>query len=165
MNVSIRSTNPSDADLLADLIARSFKDVAERFGIDAQNAPDHPSNARPQWIRDDMAVGVRYLVMESDGHSVACVGYKQVSPDVLEAQRLAVLPEHRGGNFANHLNRAVLAVARDLGISRIRVSIVADHQSLRRWYRRMGFVETEARRFAHLPFVVQYLEYVLANEN
>jgi hypothetical protein len=26
---------------------------------------------------------------------------------------------------------------------------------------RMGFVETEARHFDHLPVVVQYLEYVL----
>jgi ribosomal protein S18 acetylase RimI-like enzyme len=147
--------------MLVDIISRSYEDVAQRFGIDADNAPSHPSNAKPQWLRDDMGSGVRYLVAELDGDIVACVGYRQVSPDTIEAQRLAVLPERRGSHVANQLNSAVLDAARELGAARIRISVVADHQSLRRWYVRMGFVETEARRFANLPFTVQYLEYVL----
>src|ERR1044071_8469400 len=151
--------------MLADLISRSFVGVAERFAINARNAPSHPSNAKPQWLRDDMGSGVRYLVAQLHGHLVACVGYRQVSPDTIEAQRLAVLPEHRGGRMANQLNRAVLGAAHDLGAARIRISVVADHRSLRRWYVRMGFVETEARRFADLPFEVQYLEYVLTHES
>jgi hypothetical protein len=36
---------------------------------------------------------------------------------------------------------------------------------LRRWYIRMGFVETEERQFAHLPFAVQYLEFSLRNDD
>ena len=164
MSVVIRHAKPSDADALADLISRSYKGVAERFGIDGDNAPSHPSNAKPQWLRDDMGSGVRYLVAELDGDVVGCVGYKQVAPDTIEAQRLAVLPEHRGSCVANQLNRAVLAATRELGAARIRISVVADHRSLRRWYVRMGFVETESRRFADLPFAVQYLEYALTNE-
>lgn len=147
--------------MLAELISRSFRDVAERFGIDGNNAPDHPSNATLRWIREDMEAGVRYLVAELDGRGVACVGYRQASPDTLEAQRLAVLPGHRGGTIAARLNQEVLRLAGSLGVARIRISTVADHHSLRRWYVRMGFVETEAKSFEHLPFVVQYLEYAL----
>jgi predicted DNA-binding protein (UPF0278 family) len=44
------------------------------------------------------------------------------------------------------------------GAETIRISIVADHHGLRRWYERMGFRAVELRVFDHLPFKVQYLE-------
>jgi ribosomal protein S18 acetylase RimI-like enzyme len=165
MNAAIRHADLSDASTVADVISRSFHDVADRFGIGPDNAPTHPSNATPQWIRDDITSGVKYLLAELDGDAVACVGYRQSSIDVIEAQRLAVLPQYRGGRLADQLNRAVLAAARDLGAARIRIFVVANHNALRRWYVRMGFVETETRRFEHLPFTVQYLEYTLGSGN
>jgi GNAT superfamily N-acetyltransferase len=154
----IRRADLSDATKLASLIARSFRDVANRFGFSATNAPTHPSNAAPDWIQDDIASGVEYLIAEIHGDAVACVGYRRTSADTVEAQRLAVLPEHRGSGVANQLNQAVLQAARDLGVARIRIAVVSDHYPLRHWYVRMGFVETEERRFADLPFAVQYLE-------
>jgi N-acetylglutamate synthase-like GNAT family acetyltransferase len=161
MKAEIRRADLSDAAKLASLIARSFQDVADRFGLSPTNAPTHPSNAAPQWIHDDVASGVEYLIAEIDGEAIACVGYRRTSAEILEAQRLAVLPEHRGSGVANQLNQAVLQTARDLGVARIRIAVVSGHHSLRHWYVRMGFVETEERRFTHLPFAVQYLELAL----
>src|SRR5262245_18518661 len=105
VNIAVHHADLSDAATLADLISRSYADVAERFGIDANNAPSHPSNATPEWIRDDIVSGVLYLLADVEARSVACVGYRKVSPDTLEAQRLAVLPEYRGGTVANQLNK------------------------------------------------------------
>jgi GNAT superfamily N-acetyltransferase len=161
MKAEIRRADLSDAHKLASLIARSFQDVADRFGLTPTNAPTHPSNAAPQWIHDDIASGVEYLIAEIAGEPVACVGYRRTSAELVEAQRLAVLPEHRGSGVADQLNHAVLQAALDLGVARIRIAVVSGHQSLRHWYLRMGFVETEERRFTHLPFAVQYLELAL----
>jgi diamine N-acetyltransferase len=161
MKAAIRRAGLSDATKLASLIARSFRDVADRFSLSSTNAPDHPSNATPQWIHDDLASGVEYLIAEVDGEAVACVGYRRTSAETVEAQRLAVLPELRGSGVANQLNRAVLQAARDLEVARIRIGVISGHHSLRHWYVRMGFVETEERRFPNLPFAVQYLELTL----
>ena len=35
--------------------------------------------------------------------------------------------------------------------------VVAEHDSLRRWYERQGFRANELRRFDHLPFLVLFL--------
>jgi len=105
------------------------------------------------------------LVAEIDGGAIACVGYRRTSADTVEAHRLAVVPEHRGSRVANQLNQAVLDAARDLGVARIRISVVSGHHALRHWYVRMGFVEMEERRFADLPFAVQYLELSLRTDD
>jgi N-acetylglutamate synthase-like GNAT family acetyltransferase len=106
-----------------------------------------------------MDAGWVYLLAEEESAVIGCIACKKTDSRTLEAQRLAVLPEHRGGAFAKQLNKAVLAYACANGIARIRISIVSQHSALKLWYLRMGFSECETRQFEHLPFGVTYLEY------
>lgn len=155
--IEIRLASTDDATKLAETISLAYRDVARRFGITSQNAPSHPSNAEPHWVLSDLNSGSSYLMALVNESCVGCVAFKQTGTE-LEAQRLAVVPSHRGGNVARLLNEAVLHAARLGGAQTIRIAIVADHQSLRRWYERMGFRHLEVRTFDHLPFKVQYLE-------
>jgi GNAT superfamily N-acetyltransferase len=156
-NIRIRSATADDAATLAETISLAYRDVARRFGITSRNAPTHPSNAESHWILSDLARGTSYLMAVVDKYCAGCVAFKQSGAE-LEAQRLAVVPSHRGSHVARLLNEAVLHAARLAGAETIRISIVADHHSLRRWYERMGFRAVEVRAFDHLPFEVQYLE-------
>jgi hypothetical protein len=156
-NVLIRAATPDDARVLAETISLAYRDVAARFGLTSLNAPSHPSNAHSHWVLSDLACGTSYLMAVIDKSCVGCVAYRQ-SGAKLEAHRLAVVPMHRGGRVVRLLNEAVLHTAQAARVETIRISIVAEHHSLRRWYERMGFRAVETRVFDHLPFEVQYLE-------
>ena len=158
MTVRVRPADSRDADAIATVIRIAFRDVAVKFGITVQNAPTHPSNASEKWILDDMEKGIEYVVAEVDGAAVGCVAYHKVSTEVVEAQRLAVTPQYREYQLSKLLNQKVLNAAREYGAKKVRISIVADHRALRRWYERMGFMAREVREFEHLPFKIQYLE-------
>jgi len=161
MAVAIRQAGYPEANVIAETVRTSFSDVAEKFGITREAAPTHPSQCEAEWIQKDMDAGWVYLLAEEENAVIGCIAYKKFDSHTLEAQRLAVLPEYRGGAYAKDLNNAVLAYACENGISKIRISIVAQHGALKRWYRRMGFSECETRQFEHLPFSVTYLEYAV----
>lgn len=156
-NITIRTARADDATILANTISVAYRDVAEQIGLTLENAPDHPSNAQPDWVLSDLESGMSYLMALVNETCVGCVAFKQTGAE-LEAQRLAVIPSHRGSYVARLLNEAVLQAARLGGAETIQISIVADHHRLRRWYERMGFRATEVCSFDHLPFKVQYLE-------
>ena len=159
MAIAIRQAGYLEANVVAETVRMSFRDVAEKFEITREAAPTHPSQCEADWIQKDMDAGWVYLLAEEESAVIGCVAYKRIGSRTLEAQRLAVLPEHRGGAFARELNNAVLAYAREDGIAKIRISIISQHSALKRWYLRMGFSECETRQFEHLPFSVTYLEY------
>jgi N-acetylglutamate synthase-like GNAT family acetyltransferase len=159
MAIAIRQAGYLEASVIAETVRVSFRDVAEKFQITREAAPTHPSQCEAEWIRRDMDASWVYLVAEEDDAIIGCIAYRQTDSRTLEAQRLAVLPEHRGGAFAKQLNNAVLAYAGENGFAKIRISIVSQHSALKRWYLRMGFSECETRQFEHLPFSVTYLEY------
>ena len=159
MALSIRQAGYPDAEVLANTVRMSFRDVAEKFEITREAAPTHPSQCEAGWIRRDMDAGWVYLLATDEGAVIGCIAYRKTDPCTLEAQRLSVLPEHRGGAIAGKLNSAVLAYAGENGITKVRISIVAQHNALKRWYVRMGFSECETKRFEQLPFRVTYLEY------
>jgi GNAT superfamily N-acetyltransferase len=160
-NIKIRAATTGDAGVLAETISLAYRDVARRFGITLQNAPTHPSNAQSHWVLSDLAQGTTYLMAMVGNFCAGCVAYRQTGAE-LEAQRLAVVPAYRGGHVAQLLSEAILRAAQSAGAQTIRISIVADHHSLRRWYQRMGFRAVETRVFDHLPFEVQYLELQVA---
>ena len=50
----IRACSPDDSDTLSETIREAFLDVAERFGLNCQNSPRHPSNFRSDWMTRDL---------------------------------------------------------------------------------------------------------------
>ena len=151
----IREATDSDVRLLVDLIRRSFRDVADRFRLTAENCPSHPSNCTRDWIVSAMANGVRFFILEVDETACGCVALEQPNSDVCYLERLAVLPELRGRGYGRTLVEHGLNVARDLGAGRIEIGLIADHFELRDWYLRLGFeITRDNAMFDHLPFGV-----------
>jgi N-acetylglutamate synthase-like GNAT family acetyltransferase len=131
--------------------------VAERFGLTEENCPRHPSNCRFDWIEQDMDRGVTYFVLENDGRVDGCVALERVRPGLCNLERLAVLPDYRKRGFGKALVTRVLSEAGKLECREVRIGLIADQVELKDWYRRLGFVETESREFAHLPFLVTFM--------
>jgi ribosomal protein S18 acetylase RimI-like enzyme len=158
----IRACTRDDIDVLAATIRGSFRDVAERFGLTAENCPRHASNCTADWIEKDMGRGVTYFVVESEGRVVGSVALEQAKPGVCYLERLSVMPHQRRRGFGKALVVRVLSEARGLGCLRVGIGVIADQTELKDWYRKIGFEETENREFAHLPFLVTFMFYRLS---
>ncbi len=162
MNKRIRTCTRKDIDVLAETIRDSFRGVARRFGLTPENCPRHPSNCTADWIERDMDRGVTYFVLESEGRVAGSVALEPVRPGLCNLERLAVLPDQRKRGFGKTLVAHVLSEAGKLGCHEVRIGVIADQAELKEWYRRLGFVETESREFAHLPFLVTFMKHTLS---
>ena len=157
MSYRIRACTRQDVDTLVETIRGSFRDVAERFGLNEENCPRHPSNCRADWVEKDMARGVTYYVLEYEGSVAGNVALEWVRPGLCNLERLAVLPDWRRRGFGKALVEHIIAEASKLGCSTVRIGVIADQAELKEWYRGFEFVETETRDFAHLPFRVTFM--------
>ncbi|PKN69628.1 MAG: GNAT family N-acetyltransferase [Deltaproteobacteria bacterium HGW-Deltaproteobacteria-12] len=163
MNYNIRPCKKEDSEVLAMTIRKSFQNVAERFGLTAENAPRHSSNCTVEWIQKDMARGAIYFIIENEGSAAGCAALEQASSEVCYLERLAVLPEYRQRGFGKALVTHLLLQAELLGVHFVKIAIIAGHTELKTWYERIGFVEEESKEFSHLPFRVTFLSCKLEN--
>ena len=96
--------------------------------------------------------------MEAPGGPVGCAGLEVRDEDAAYVERLAVLPPWRRQGLGSALLRHVLDQARELGVRKVSVGIIAEHDELAAWYRDKGFADAGTKEFAHLPFRVAFLE-------
>jgi len=157
----IREASPGDTATIARLVRESNKDVAIRFGLNAENCPKHTSFCTESWVQADLARGERYFILEEDSEPIACVAYEIPGAGLAYLNRLSVLPAYRRRGFGALLVRHIVQLARTAGIEAISIGVIGEHDDLQRWYRKLGFVDGETKRFPHLPFSVKYMSYVV----
>lgn len=155
--IRIRDAGPGDTALLAGLVRRSFRDVAERFLLTPWNCPKHPSNCTKSWIEKDLGRGARYFVLEGPGGPVGCVALEKADKDLCYLERLAVLPEERKNGYGKALLAHALSRARGLGATTVGIGIIAEDEGLKAWYRNLGFAGEGIKQFDHLPFTVAFM--------
>lgn len=161
LNSKILACTQKDSEILVDTIRKSFRNVAQRFGLTQENAPLHPSNCTENWIRADMNRGVTYFVAENENQITGCVACEMANPEICYLERLAVLPGHRQRGLGKALVNHVLSKAKELGATCVSIGIIAEHTELKEWYRKIGFVEEESKKFLHLPFNITFMSYKL----
>ena len=155
--VEIREATKDDTPALVDIIRRSFRDVAERFGLTSENCPKHPSNCEESWIVGDMGKGVKYYVLRHESQLVGCVALEGSEGGACFLERLAVLPGSRKKGFGEALVHHVLREAGRRGFTSVGIGIISDDRELGSWYERHGFTETGTKIFRHLPFQVTFM--------
>jgi ribosomal protein S18 acetylase RimI-like enzyme len=143
----------SDLSTIAMLVSESNKDVAVAFGLDAGNAPKHPSFCTEAWVKADVERGETYFIIDG----VGCVAYESPGPGRAYLNRLSVLPGQRKQGVGERLVRHVVEHARGQGVETISIGIIGEHTALQRWYHKLGFIDGATKRFEHLPFSVKYM--------
>ena len=164
MDYIIRDATETDAELLASIVRASFADVAARFGVTPENSPTHPSNCTPEWIRAAFAKGVRYYVLQTAQGPAGCVALEQANEAKCYLERLAVLPAFRRHGFGEALVEHAIAKARELGVQRVELGMVAAQAELRRWYEKLGFSVTTTVPFEGPLFQVAFMRRVLVDD-
>jgi len=153
----IKAATRDDVSILTGLIRKSYRDVAQRFSLTPENCPRHPSNCTDDWIRNDFARGVSYYILEHNGRPAGCAALEKPDPDFGYLERLAVLPASRRKGFGRMLVDHVFNRAKDSGIQKISIGIIAAQTDLKRWYQKIGFIEGDTKEFTHLPFPVTFM--------
>jgi GNAT superfamily N-acetyltransferase len=164
MNYIITEATETEADLLACLIREAFADIAVRFGLTPENAPRHPSNCTPDWVRSAFAKGIRHFLLTTAEGPAGCVALEQANEDVCYLERLAVLPPQQRKGFGEALVNHAVNEARELGASRVELGMVAAQTELREWYERLGFSVTTIVRFEGTLFDVGFMRKTLVDE-
>jgi N-acetylglutamate synthase-like GNAT family acetyltransferase len=157
VNPKIRAGTQKDIAVLTEIIRSSFRDVADRFGLTQENCPTHPSNCTVDWVQRDMDRGVSYFILEDDGSASGCVALEPAGSKLCYLERLAVRPPQRRHGFGRALVEYVLTEAKRSDTHRVSIGIITEQTELKNWYRKIGFVEAETKKFAHLPFRVTFM--------
>ena len=155
--MNIRTASRADSDTLAMLISEANKDVATRFGLNAENCPKHPSFCTPAWVDADFYRGETYFVLDNGDEPIGCVAYESPSAGLAYLNRLSVLPARRARGAGRRLVEHIVQHARAASIHTISIGVIGEHTELQRWYRGLGFIDVETKRFPHLPFSVKYM--------
>jgi len=159
--MKIREASHADLPTIAMLVSESNKDVAVRFGLNAENCPKHPSFCTENWVQADLARGETYFILEDQSEPIGCVAYECPRPGLAYLNRLSVLPAHRNKGAGARLVQHIVEHARSLSVQTISIGVIGEHTDLQRWYNKLGFKDEETRRFPHLPFSVKYMSHAL----
>ena len=159
----IFTATAADAETIARIVSASNRDVALKFGLDAENCPRHPSFCTRAWIDADFQRGERYFLLAQGEDPVACVAYESPNAEVAYLNRLSVLPVARRQGLGERLVSHILEHARNNAKQTVSIGVIGEHAALQDWYRRLGFADGETKCFPHLPFSVKYMACAVGN--
>jgi len=96
----------------------------------------------------------RLLLARHDGKLAGCIALRKIDDGVCEMKRLFVRSEFRGRGIGRALAEKVIADARTIGYSSMRLDTLASMREAITLYRSLGFTPIEAYRFNPLPHTV-----------
>ena len=155
----IRPLGLSDLPRCGQVIRESFSTVAKGFGWTSETDPGFTAFVTDEtllsrWNENYYPYG---LFVGED--LVGFVSLLDKTDGVYEMCHLAVLEKWRHFGFGKALVDLCKEEARKLCGSKIVISIVKENTLVRAWYIDNGFVPVETRKFDHLPFTVEYMEW------
>ena len=160
----------TDAELRksARVIQRSFKTVADQFGLTRENCPTHTAFLTTNGLKEQKNSGLKCFGLFAGEKQVGFVGVEKYDPDTLVRldpgtvrfwlEKLAVLWSERHNGYGEKLVSFAIDYVRQNGGTRIALGMMNEHTILKEWYFGLGFKEVELKTFPHLPFTVCFME-------
>jgi ribosomal protein S18 acetylase RimI-like enzyme len=147
----IRSISPLEIDVAREL----FQEYAASLGFSLcfqgfdKELADLPGEYSPPHGR---------LLLAVEGEAVlGCVALRQIDERTCEMKRLYVRPAARGLKLGRKLAEAVIAEARGIGYSRMRLDTLPIMKEAIELYRSLGFKDSDPYRFNPIPGAI-YME-------
>lgn len=136
--LQIRAARPDEAEAIVALIQRAFGQYRGKLRPESGALQE-----TPETIREVMKSGT-ILLAERGGRILGCVSVRP-KDGFAYAGRLAVEPMERGIGVGRALLAAAEALARQMGLRRLRVDVRLKLRDNRAFFRALGFVEGAER--------------------
>lgn len=155
----IKIVREKDLTKCAELIRKSFMTVAKQFNITQENAPKYVAFAvtheslKKQFCKEHRTMYAYYNGDDIIGfYSLSIVGNGEC-----ELNNLCVLPEFRHEGIGKRLLENSFSEAKKLGCKVMRISIVEENKTLKKWYENFGFVHIDTVKYDFFPFTCGYM--------
>ena len=135
-----------------NVIRESFATVAEQFGLTKENAPTNPAFIEMRHLQKMRETGIAMFGVFCETIQIGFVAIERKDHTGFFMERLAVLPEYRHKGYGRQIVEYVTEYVSAQGGKIVDIGIIGDHEILKSWYRALGFIEIDTKRFAHLPF-------------
>ena len=159
----IKAISRDEIPACVQVIRSSFQTVADTFGLTAENAPRFTAFAADEakllyWMQEQHRPMYGFF---ENGRMVGYYNLALSSENECELGSLCVLPEYRHSGIGGDLLNDSIMRAKNLGLSKMNLSIVEENTVLRRWYENHGFTHVGTKKFDFFPFTCGYLEMIL----
>lgn len=176
----IRRMSFEEIPQCVEVIKESFRTVADEFGFTEENAPRFTAFAtdagrlwyqfckekRPMYVYLAGKKIVGYYSLRITGGEGGTTGENgtangqgsEAGDREAELGSLSVLPEYRHRGIGAKLLTDAMINAKKFGCSVMKLGIVEENTTLRKWYESFGFVHTGTEKFDFFPFTCGYLK-------
>jgi putative acetyltransferase len=114
---------------------------------------DYQQNEQEFALLDDkytLPDGVVLLVC-NDGLAIGCGAFRRVDSEICEMKRVYIRPTERGHRLGEQVVRGLMDCARQNGYQRMCLDVLADFESARYLYERLGFKPCDPVSFNPIP--------------
>ena len=143
--MNIRIATKADIPALNELVNSAYRGEGSKKGwtteADLLDGIRTSEETLTEMIAKPNAV---ILVAETDGHLKGCV-YLEEQHNTLYLGMLTVMPELQGKGLGAQLLTAAEERAHQLGLQKIKITVITVRDELIAWYKRKGFVDTGER--------------------
>jgi diamine N-acetyltransferase len=153
--------SPEGLEPAAEVVRRGFATVAREFALTLQNNPTHPSFIATRHLLELQTRGFHLFGLFEKENPVGFVALGPLEKGSCSLEKLAVLPESRRLGYGALLVRFGLDYARQRQAAKVVLTLINENGLLKNWYLRLGFVETEVKKFPQLPFTVCFMQFDL----
>lgn len=152
-------TPHTDITILADLLNKSFRTIADEFGLTKDNCPSNNSFIDEASLKNQIDRGMDIYILFADKVAIGCVAIERSSqnPETFYIEKLAVLPEFRHHGYGQQLMNFASSEIKRSGGRTISVSLIDSNTKLKEWYSALGYTETCCKDYDHLPFRVCFM--------
>ena len=157
----IKEINKNEIAECVNVIRKSFKTIADQFGLTQENAPFHTAFATTEeklinQFENEHRLMAAYF--DGDGKILGYYSLQFLENNECELNNLCVLPECRHKKIGEALIEDAVVRAKSNNCTKMKISIVEENKVLRYWYEKHGFVHTHTMKYDFFPFTCGYME-------
>jgi ribosomal protein S18 acetylase RimI-like enzyme len=150
--------NSGELKQSVEVVRESFSTVAREFGLTRQNCPTNPAFATLESLENLKEKGAEFFALYEHDKQIGFVAIEKADEVTYYMEKLAVMPEYRRKGYGKSIVSFVFDHVREKRGEKVSIGIMDNNHALKNWYGNLGFVETSARKFKHLPFIVCFME-------
>jgi len=157
----IKQIDESNLSDCLEVIHKSFKTVADDFGLTPENCATNGAFMPLSRLQTDFFKGDLMFASYEDEIIIGFMQLSKTDSTSYELEKLAILPRNRHNGHGRELISFAKSTLVELGAAKITIGIIEENIRLKNWYEINGFVHTSTKVFPHLPFTVGFMECIL----